>query len=315
MLNIVVLDGHTLNPGDLDWSPLQSLGETTIYSHTTPEEIFERAIDADVLVVNKVVLTREMIAKLDKLKYVAVTATGYNNIDTAALRERGIPASNIRNYGTDAVAQHTIALLLELCNHVGQHHRAVLDGQWGRTTGFCFWNSPIRELAGKTMGIVGWGNIGQRVADIAVALGMKVIFYSSRKISSGIARQTDMETLFSTADVISLHTHLSDQNTAFVNSSLLSLMKPTAYLLNTSRGALVNENDLYEALETGRIGGAGLDVLSVEPPAEGNILIGARNCIITPHNAWASREARQRMMDMLVENILSWREGRAINVV
>lgn len=315
MLNIVVLDGHTLNPGDLDWMPLQLLGNTVIYDHTAPDLVVQRAEAADVLVVNKVELSREIIVQLPRLRHVAITATGYNNIDIAALKDRGITASNIRNYGTDAVAQHTFALLLELCNHVGRHDSAVQEGRWSSIPDFCFWDRPITELAGKTMGIVGWGHIGQRAGEIARAFGMEVIFYSSRKIDCDWATQTELHTLFRTADVVSLHTHLSENNKAFVNEALLTQMKQSAFFLNTSRGALVDEYALHDALEKGVIAGAGLDVLSVEPPRDGNILIGARNCIITPHNAWASIAARQRMMDMMVENVKGWMAGKPQNLV
>jgi glycerate dehydrogenase len=315
MLNIVVLDGHTLNPGDLDWLPLQRLGNTTIYDHTPPDLVVERSERAEVLVVNKVILSREIIAQLPRLRHVALTATGYNNLDIAALKERNITASNIRNYGTDAVAQHTFALLLELCNHVGRHDRAVQDGRWGSIPDFCFWDRPITELAGKTMGILGWGHIGQRVGEIARAFGMVVIFHSSRDIACDWAKQTELPALFQQADVVSLHTHLSETNREFVNEALLALMKKSAFFLNTSRGALVDENALYHALENGVIAGAGLDVLSVEPPRDGNILIGARNCIITPHNAWASIAARQRMMNQLVAHVKGWMTGDPLSLV
>jgi len=315
MINIVILDGHTLNPGDLDWSMLEQFGKVTVYDHSAPEEVFLRSIQAEILVINKVVLGKELINMLPLLKHVALTATGYNNLDLPALQEKGISVSNIRNYGSDTVAQHTFALILELCNHVALNADAVTGGKWGKVRDFCFWEQPIIELSGKILGVVGWGHIGQRVGRIGKAFGMEVITSTSRDIDSHIARKTDLEALFLKADIVTLHTHLHQGNEKFVNTAILSTMKSGALLINTSRGALIDEQALREALEQKKIAGAGLDVLSTEPPLKGNILIGAPNCIITPHNAWASFEARLRMMEILKENIAAFIVGNPTNLV
>ncbi|MGB1206915.1 MAG: D-2-hydroxyacid dehydrogenase [Chitinophagales bacterium] len=317
-MKIVILDAYTLNPSDLSWEKIRSLGETTIYDYTPPHLTVERSKNADILIINKVVISEEILQQLPKLKFIALTATGFNNIDIRATQKRNIPVSNIRNYGTPAVAQHTFALLLALTNHVADHHQSVIDGQWQQTRDFCFWNKPLIELHNKTMGIVGFGQIGQKVAEIAKSFGMKIIaFQPSMKASfrNDILFTNDMKKLFSESDIISLHCTLKAENQGFVNKKLLQCMRKTAYLINTARGALINEKDLYEALQNGTIAGAALDVLCVEPPTKKNILFDAPNCIITPHNAWASFESRSRMMDLLYENMMAFLAGKPKNLI
>ncbi len=318
-MNITILDGITLNPGDLSWERFNALGKVKVYKHTPAHLITERSIDADILLVNKVLIQDTVLAQLPNLKYIAITATGYNNIDLIAAKKRGIPVSNIQGYGTNSVAQHTFALLLALTNKVAEHHQSIQAGQWHQTKEFTFWNYPLVELVDKTMGIVGFGKIGQQTARIALAFGMKVLVFHKHperdaKAVAGVVF-VDIATLFKQSDVVSLHLPLTANNAGFVNSHLLNTMKKTAYLLNTSRGALINETDLAEALNQGTIAGAGLDVLSVEPPVGEVALIKAQNCIITPHNAWASYESRSRMMDILFHNIQSYLQGEAQNLI
>ncbi len=308
-MNICVLDAYTLNPGDLNWDILNNYGKLSIYNQTLPTEIVERAIDADVLIVNKVVLSAEIIAQLSKLKYVIVSATGYNNIDIDAFRKHNIPVSNIVNYGTEAVAQHTFALILALCNKVEEHNIAVKEGQWEKTTNFCFWNAPLIELKNKKLGIIGMGSIGNKVSEIGKAFGMDIIYYSKSGKKSVFGTETSLEFLLQNADVITLHTHLSTDNEGFVNLDFLRKLKKSAFLINTSRGKLVNEADLHFALVNNIISGAALDTLAEEPVRLKNPLIGAKNCIITPHIAWAPVETRNRMMEMIEYNIHSFLEG------
>jgi glycerate dehydrogenase len=307
-MKIVVLDGYCLNPGDLSWEPLERQGAVTVYDRTPAEVILERAGQAEVILTNKTPLTRETLAALPHLRYVGVLATGYNVVDTVAARERGILVTNVPAYGTDSVAQLTIALLLELCHHVGAHSGAVRSGAWTTSADWSFWRTPQVELAGKTFGCVGFGRIGAQTARIAEALGMRVVVHSR---SQGVA----LEVLLAESDVVSLHCPLFPETRGMIGASQLQRMKPSAFLLNTSRGPLVVEQALADALNAGTIAGAGVDVLSVEPPAEGSPLFTAKNCIVTPHIAWATREARGRLMEIAAGNVAAFAVGAAKNVV
>lgn len=315
-MNICVLDGFTLNPGDLSWDALRQLGPCEIHDRTPTAEIIARAANAEIVLTNKAPLPRETIAALPKLKYIGVLATGTNVVDLTAASERNIPVTNIPAYGSRSVAQATIALLLELTNRVGPHAQRVRDGAWTRATDWCFWDFPLVELDGLTMGIVGFGRIGAAVADIAYALGMNIIVYNpSQKPAPSFVKFVDLGTLFCTSDVVSLHCPLTPQTQKLVNAQRLALMKPSAFLLNTSRGPLVDEAALAEALNTNRLAGAGLDVLSVEPPPEDTVLLQAKNCIITPHNAWGTRAARDRLLKIAVDNVRAFLNGRVQNKV
>jgi glycerate dehydrogenase len=313
-MNIVVLDGYTLNPGDLSWSELESLGACKIYDRTPAEEVINRAKDAQIVLTNKAVLTREQIQSLAKLKYIGVLATGTNIVDVSAARERDIPVTNVPSYGTKSVAQATFALLLELAHHAGHHAQAVRDGRWTSCADWSYSDFPLIELDGLTMGIIGFGRIGTAVAEIAHAFGMNVIT-SSKKSLPPFVRQVELEALFRESDVTSLHCPLTPETKRLVNAERIGWMKRSAFLLNTSRGPLVDENALADALNSERIAGAGLDVLSVEPPPEDNPLLRTKNCIITPHNAWATRAARARLMRVAVENIRAFLTGKPQNVV
>ena len=316
-MKTVILDGYTCNPGDLTWDELHALGPCEIHDRTPASEVVNRAGDAEIVLTNKTVLDREILGRLPKLKYIGVLATGFNVVDVKAARERGIPVCNIPEYGTANVAQATFALLLELTNRSGHHAQTVEDGRWVASEDFCYWDYPLVELQGLTMGLVGAGRIGQAVAKIAIAFGMEVIAFnrsSSRQLPDFI-RPTDLDTLFRASDVVTLHCPLSPENTGLVNAARLSLMKPSAYLINTSRGGLVNESDLAQALDEGRLAGAGLDVLSVEPPRPDNPLLKAKNCLVTPHIAWATRSARARLIRMAVDNVKAFAAGRPTNVV
>jgi glycerate dehydrogenase len=314
---IVVLDGHTLNPGDLSWDDLQALGSCEIFDRTPVSELIPRAAHAAIVITNKFVLHRPQLETLPGLKYIGVTATGYNIIDVAAARERGIIVTNVPAYGTRSVAQHTLALLLELTQHVGHHARTVRAGRWSQSPDWCYWERPLVELDGLTMGIVGYGRIGQAVARLAEAFGMRVI---TNVPSSGRNREpnvaaVDLDFLFSESDVVSLHCPLTPATERLVNARRLARMKPTAFLLNTSRGPLVDELALADALKSGRLAGAALDVLSVEPPSADNPLLTAKNCLITPHIAWATRAARARLMKTAVDNVRAFLTGKPQNVV
>jgi glycerate dehydrogenase len=314
-MKIVVADGYTLNPGDISWDDIKTFGELTVYDRTPPELIVERCREADIVLTNKVPFNKETLSSLPQLKLISVLATGYNVIDTAAAHSRGIIVSNAPAYGTVSVAQHVFALLLELTNHVGRNARSTAEGKWQRNPDWCYTEAPVIELDGKTFGIVGFGNIGQKVAALAHAFGMKVIYYNPSQKQSAIATQVDLATLFTSADFISLHSPLTPTNQGFVNAALLKTMKKTAMLINTARGQLINEEELAAALNSGTIAGAALDVLSKEPPVDGNPLLQAANCIVTPHNAWISREARQRIMDITAANIAAFKKGQPVNVV
>ncbi|MCM3741190.1 D-2-hydroxyacid dehydrogenase [Oceanobacillus luteolus] len=323
MSKAVILDGYTLNPGDLDWKPLQELADFEIYDRTTYsiEEaplIIERAKDAEVILTNKTPLTKEILDELPMLKYIGVLATGYNVVDVEAAKERNITVTNIPSYGTDTVAQAAIALLLELCHRTGDHSNAVKNGEWTNSPDFCFWNHPIIELSGKTMGIIGYGQIGQTTSRIAQAFGMKVLAYNRTRekvIETESVRYATLEELYREADVIMLHCPLTEENEGFINKESIEQMKDSVLIVNNARGALINEADLADALNRGKVAGAGLDVVSEEPISEDNPLLKAKNCIITPHIAWASLEARQRLLDIAVENLSKYLEGNPINVV
>lgn len=316
-MKIVVLDGYTLNPGDLSWEPLQQLGQCDIYDRSAPNEVVPRATGQDIALTNKVTLGREQLKALSKLKYIGVTATGYNIVDVAAAREFGIVVTNVPTYGTRSVAQMTLALLLELTQHVGHHAETVRAGRWTRSPDFCYWDYPLMELDSLTMGIIGFGRIGRAVADLVQAFGMRVLAVARTKPKSPVAgvEFADLEAAFRNSDVISLHCPLTPETRNLVNTERIEWMKPNALLLNTSRGPLIDEPALADALNRGRIAGAGLDVLAVEPPVESNPLLHAKNCFITPHIAWATRAARARLMNTAVENVRAFLAGKPINVV
>jgi len=317
MKNIVVLDGYALNPGDLDWGPLYALGNVTVYDRTKESEVASRAKDADIILTNKAIVNAASIAQLPKLQYIGVMATGYNIVDVKAATAQQIKVTNVPAYGTAAVAQFTFALILELCNHVGQHANSVRAGDWSRSDDFSYWKTPLYELDGKTLGIVGLGQIGQAVARIALAFGMRVIAhhkYPERDKMEGVGFVT-LEDCFAQADIVTLHCPLNEQNRGFVNKALLHSMKPDAFLINTSRGPLIHEQDLADALNNERIAGAALDVLSVEPPAADHPLVRAKNSLVTPHIAWAAREARTRLLHTAIENVRAFLSGQARNLL
>ena len=314
-MKIVVLDGYTLNPGDLSWDALEALGECRIHDRTEPEQIVERAADADAVLTNKTVLDRAVLDQLPKVRYIGVLATGYNVVDVAAARERGIPVTNVPTYGTRSVAQLTFALLLELAHHVGDHARGVREGRWANSVDFCYWDHPLVELDGLTMGLIGYGRIGRAVADVARVFGLKVLAYDPVADAGAHPELTDLDTLLRESDVVSLHCPLTEENHRLINAERLALMKPTAFLINTARGPLVDEQALADALNEGRLAGAGLDVLSAEPPPPDHPLASAKNCFLTPHIAWATRAARQRLMTTVVENLQAFIVGSPANVV
>lgn len=316
-MKIVALDGYAANPGDLSWDELKALGECVIYDRTAPEEVLERAADAEVVLTNKVVITAEMMAALPQLKYIGVMATGYNIVDIDAARERGIIVTNIPSYSTASVAQMVFAHILNIAQQVQHHSEAVHQGRWTSSKDFCFWDTPLIELRGKKLGIVGLGNTGYTTARIAIGFGMEVYAYTSKssfQLPPEI-KKMELDQLFSECDIISLHCLLTDKTRELVNAARLKLMKPTAILINTGRGQLVNEQDLADALNNGQIYAAGLDVLSQEPPKADNPLLTARNCYITPHIAWASAAARERLMGILLDNLKGYIEGKVINNV
>jgi|Deesub1362A_J573_1020465.scaffolds.fasta_scaffold00249_12 glycerate dehydrogenase len=318
-MKIVVLDGYTLNPGDLTWGPLEEIGDLDLYDRTDPRHVVARAKEADVIVTNKVPLTAKMVEALPHLRYVTVTATGYDMIDLEATGRRGIPVSNVPEYGTDSVAQFTMALLLELCHRVALHDKAVKDGEWASCPDWCFWKTPQILLKGRTMGIVGFGRIGRRVGELAHAFGMEVMAYDVHRGSEPSYRPfswvSSLKDLFSKADVITLHCPQTPENVRFVDGELIGCMKREAFFINAARGGLVDEEALAQALNEGRIAGAAVDVVSEEPIKADNPLLGARNCLITPHMAWGSRSARKNLMDTTAANIRAFLSGRPINVV
>lgn len=316
-MKIVVLDGWTLNPGDLCWDALQSLGDCEIHDRTAPDMIVSRAAHAGIVLTNKTILDRATIEKLPDLRYVGVLATGFNNVDAVAARERGIPVCNVPGYSTRSVAQTTMALLLELTHRVGHHAATVRDGLWAQSPDFCYWDQPLIELDGLNFGIVGFGRIGQTVAEIGRAFGMNILAYRRPRgyDSSAPVEFVDLDTLFQQSDVISLHCPLTPDTKGLINTQRLAQMKPGALLINTSRGPLIVEKDLADALNAGCIAGAGLDVLAIEPPQADNPLLGARNCLVTPHYAWATTAARRRLLQTTVDNIRAFLAGTPRNVV
>ena len=317
-MKIVVLDGYTLNPGDISWEGMEALGEVTVYDRTKPEEVVERIGDAEVVYTNKTPITRETLDQCENIRFIGVLATGYNIIDIEAAKEKGIPVSNIPTYGTAAVSQFAIALLLELCHHIGEHSDAVKNGEWTSNPDWCFWKYPLVELAGKTMGIVGFGRIGQDTGKIAQALGMKVLAfdaYKSPELESETCRYADLDTLLAESDVISLHCPLFPDTEGIINKDTIAKMKTGVMIINDSRGPLIVEEDLRDALNSGKVAGAALDVVSTEPIKMDNPLLSAKNVILTPHIAWAPKESRQRLMDIAVENLQCFVDGAPQNVV
>ena len=316
-MRIVVLDGRALNSGDLSWNGMEALGELKVYDRTSPSELMERSVGAEALITNKTIITAENMKALPQLKYIGVLATGYNVVDIEAAKALGIVVTNIPAYSTHSVAQMVFAHLLNITQRVGYYAQENTQGRWSKNADFCYWDTPLVELAGKKMGIVGFGNIGQATARIAQAFGMEVCLYTSKDASAlpdGM-KKMELDELFATCDVISLHCPLTPSTKEMVNAERLKTMKPTAILINTGRGPLVNEQDLADALNEGRIAGAGLDVLSIEPSVPENPLLNARNCFITPHIAWATLEARTRLMDIAVNNLKSYLAGNIINNV
>ena len=319
-MNIVVLDGYTENPGDLRWDGLAALGTLTVYDRTDPQDeglIARRMAGAELVFTNKVPITRAVIDACPQLRFIGVLATGYNIVDCAYAREKGIPVSNVPAYGTAAVSQFSIALLLELCHHIGHHDRAVHEGRWQAAPDWCFWDYPLIELAGKTIGIIGFGRIGQAEGRVAKALGMRVLAHDIHPTDAGreIAEYVSLDTLYAQADVISLHCNLTPENTGLICRESIEKMKDGVLIVNNARGPLVDEADLAAALNRGKIAGAALDVVSTEPIRADNPLLHAKNCILTPHISWAPKESRQRIMDCTVENAKAFLAGSAVNVV
>lgn len=316
-MKIVVLDGYGLNPGDLSWDAVSQLGKLTVYDRTSSEEIIARSAGAEAILTNKTVITAEIMEALPDLKYIGVLATGYNVVNIDAAREKGIVVTNIPAYSTPSVAQMVFAHILNIAQQVQHHSEEVRKGRWTNNADFCFWDTPLIELREKKIGLVGLGHTGFNTARIAIGFGMQVTAYTSKsslQLPPEIKKRT-LDELFSECDIVSLHCPLTDETKELVNAERLRLMKPTAILINTGRGPLVNEQDLADALNAGKLYAAGLDVLSSEPPKADNPLLTARNCYITPHIAWASLEARTRLMDILVENIKAFQAGKPVNNV
>ena len=316
-MKIVILDGYTENPGDLSWESLGKLGELTVYDRTPAEEIISRIGDAEVVITNKTPISRATMDACPNIRYIALLATGYNVVDVNAAKEKGIPVSNVPTYGTAAVGQFAIAMLLEICHHVAHHSDTVHAGKWNSCADWCYWDYPLIELDGKTMGIIGFGRIGQATGRIAKALGMKVLAYDSFQSDSGkaIAEYVDLDTLLAASDVISLHCPLFPETQGIINKDTIAKMKDGVILLNNSRGPLIVEQDVADALNSGKIYAAGLDVVSTEPIRNDNPLLTAKNCIITPHISWAPKESRQRIMDCTVSNVAAFLAGNPVNVV
>jgi glycerate dehydrogenase len=312
-MNLVILDGYALNPGDLSWEPLQRLGAATIHDRSAPADIVPRARDAEIILTNKCALRDDTFAQLPRLRYIGVLATGHNVVDSAAARARGITVTNIPTYGTRSVAQHTFALILEFTNRVGHHAHTVAEGRWSRNPDWCYWDHPLTELDGLTLGIVGWGRIGRAVADLGRAFGLHIIAHSRRDTPG--AENVSLDDLFRRSDIVSLHCPLTPETQGLVNAARLALMKPTALLVNTSRGPLIVDDDLGAALAAGKLAGAALDVLSAEPPPAAHPLLAARRTIVTPHIAWATRAARSRLMQIAADNIRAFQSGHPQNVV
>lgn len=321
-MKIVVLDGYTLNPGDLSWKGMEELGECTVYDRTSivdEKEIIERIGDAEVVYTNKTPLSRTVFEVCTNIKFVGVLATGYNVVDVTAAKEKGIPVSNIPSYGTAAVGQFAIGLLLEICHHIGHHGQAVKEGRWSSNPDWCFWDYPLIELDGKTMGVIGYGRIGQSTGKIAQAMGMNVLAYDTYHNGSLVNEQCryvdDLDELFRESDVIALHCPLFKETEGIINKQNIAKMKDGVIILNNSRGQLIIEEDLKDALNSGKVAAAGLDVVSTEPIRQDNPLLAAKNCIITPHISWAPKESRQRLMDFAVGNLKAFLDGQVINCV
>ena len=320
-MKIVVLDGYTLNPGDLDWKGLESLGECKVYDRTSLTDVGEtiqRVGDAEVVYTNKTPMPKEVFDKCPNIKFVGVLATGYNVVDVEAAREKGIIVTNIPTYGTAAVGQFAIALLLEICHHIGHHSEAVHEGRWETNLDWCFWDYPLIELDSKKMGIIGYGRIGQATGRIAQALGMKVLAYDAYKnpaLESETCEYTELDTLLAESDVIALHCPLFPETEHIINKESIARMKDGVIILNNSRGPLIEEQDLTDALNSGKVAAAGLDVVSTEPIKGDNPLLGAKNCFITPHISWAPKESRKRLMDIAVNNLNEFLAGNPVNVV
>ena len=314
-MKIVVLDSYTLNPGDLCWDALKELGDCRIYDRTPADKILERSQDTDIILTNKTPLTADTISKLPALRYIGLLSTGYDVVNVAEAKKRHIIATNIPTYGTQSVAQMVFAHLLNLTQAVGLHAKSVKKGLWSGSADFCYWLTPLIELNDKTLGIVGYGKIGQEVTKIAGAFGMKVLVYDPVSREDNEVEFVDIQTLFKESDFISLHCPLTSETNKFINKEKINLMKKTAYIINTSRGALIDEYDLADALHQGRIAGAGLDVLSKEPPAMDHPLLQVKNCFITPHIAWATLEARERLLKQAIENIKAFLAGNPVNVI
>ncbi len=317
-MKIVVLDGYTENPGDLSWDELGKLGDLTVYDRTADGDIVSRIGDAELVITNKTPISRDTLERCPSVRYIGVLATGYNVVDTGAAKEKGIPVTNIPAYGTETVAQYAISLLLEICGHVGHHSEAVHGGRWESCEDFCFWDFPMIELCGKTMGIIGYGKIGQAVGRIAQAFGMKVLAFANHRrpeLESETCRYTDLEELLEKSDVISLHCPLFPDTEGIINRETIAKMKDGVIIINNSRGQLIVEQDLADALESGKVLAAGVDVVSTEPIKGDNPLLKAPNCIITPHISWAAKEARERLMNIAVDNVKQFLAGTPVNVV
>lgn len=319
-MKMVVLDGYTLNPGDLTWDDLEQFGDLKVYDRTdfTTETIIKAIGDAEVVFTNKVPIGKDVLSQVPKLKYIGVLATGYNIIDIETANKLNIMVTNVPDYGTASVAQFTMGLLLEMCHHIGDHNRAVQEGEWTKSLDFCFWNTPLIELTGKTMGIIGFGRIGQATAKVAQAFGLKILAYNRSKdysLESDTCKYVELDELFATSDIISLHCPLTESTKGIINQENISKMKPSVMLINTSRGGLVVEEDLKNALNSGKVAMAAVDVVSTEPMKEDNPLLKAKNCIITPHIAWATKESRARMMGIVCDNLKAYISGKPINVI
>lgn len=317
-MKIVVLDGYALNPGDLSWEGIRNFGELTVHDRTSPDEILQRSRGADVLFTNKTPIRENVLEQLTSLKFIGVLATGYNIIDVDAASRKGITVSNIPDYGSYSVAQLTMALLLELCHHAQRHSDTAREGKWATSKDWCYWDFPLIELAGKTMGIIGFGNIGQKVGDMATSFGMNLLGSSRDRTDQSHRRNfrwAEIPELLRESDVVTIHCPLTPETKGLINSKSLASMKKSAFLLNTSRGPIIVDDDLATALNDGVIAGAGIDVLSVEPPPKDNPLFRAKNCVITPHIAWATKEARTRLMNMAVQNLEAFVNGAPQNVV
>jgi glycerate dehydrogenase len=319
-MKIVVLDGYTLNPGDLSWEGLKQFGDLKVYDRTdfAPEIVIRNIGDAEIVFTNKTPVPKVVLEHVPSVKYIGVLATGYNVVDTHAAKALGIKVSNVPTYGTIAVAQFTFALLLEMCHHVGDHNRAVKKGNWTNNADFCFWNYPLIELAGKTMGLIGFGRIGQATAKIAQAFGLKILTFDHSvrpELESEYCKFVTFDELLERSDIISLHCPLYENSRGMINKDTISRMKDGVMIINTARGPLIVEQDLCDALNSGKVSGAGVDVVSLEPISENNPLLKAKNCIITPHIAWASKESRTRLMNTSVENLAAFLAGKPVNIV